>query len=879
MKFGGATHEQSTLLKSTTTVQRPSRSRETTTNQLLNQQTLDSLTSSISSIGKPSSPDKNPIKAYLRIRPLSSATQNQHFSYLKVLNDQHVSLIPPEDSNAYRKRQGACDQYQFTKVFVDNASQQQVFEETTLPLVQSFINGNNALIFAYGVTNSGKTYTMLGNETDAGIIPRTLHALFDSLQDHMSDAALKPMMHSGIQMYERTNDPILDDEHENRSLLPDTMDTTDYTMKQHMDSINRLEVDSSFEYGIWVSFAEIYNEQIFDLLESSTPSSKNNKCTKRTSLPLKYEHRTGYKYIAGLKHVRVKNADEAYTVVQIGQKNRVVFSTLMNQSSSRSHSIFTISLVRCPIDKKEYVIEDPTYATISKLSVVDLAGSERYRHTFNQGLRLKEAGNINKSLMVLGQCMETLRMNQLKIENGKRPAIVPFRQSKLTELFKNTFEGHGKAAIIVNVNPFDTGFDENSHVMKFAAIAKEVTTSQQHQPKLPVLDDSAGPVRKRLRRNQHDPDMNGKTQEQYHDDPFVNSILEQMETLRDKWLEAETKCITMEVDIRQQVSMETKSEVEKMENMYMSLLKRQNETVESEIENRLQGLGTVEDDDTEQMNKDSNEHDQVSLAMLKAKQQHLSSEIDKICLWMKDQNNEKNKLLEKMTELQKDKIQEQATIKRLHSNITQLKAVIDNYRNNSTSSSTVTTHDHLSQTTSIQHESLVSEENETELAETSDQYSNFLQLRKQLRRSVFKREELLEDAEGIIYDIEQFQNVTFDLVKHTKMGKLLKLITQEEFQSDPYLIQYRAMQLLKRFARLPRSNNQVSSDAGNQEAPYMNGQHRHQEQRKLTNRATPNDDHSTNELMKPLQTSSENGDDGPMDTHVHNRPSRKRKRY
>lgn len=152
---------------------------------------------------------------------------------------------------------------------------------------------------------------------------------------------------------------------------------------------------------------------------------------------------------------------------------------------------------------------------ISRLSIVDLAGSERNKDTQTAGVRLKEAGNINKSLMVLGQCMEGLRNNQRRMirsnetgkvngiakkinESGTMPAradrtMVPFYYSKLTELFQDFFEGDGKVvscspvqvyrtliicqAMIVNVNPYDTGFDQNAGVMKFAALTREVATN------------------------------------------------------------------------------------------------------------------------------------------------------------------------------------------------------------------------------------------------------------------------------------------------------------------------------------------------------------------------------------------------------------------
>lgn len=124
-----------------------------------------------------------------------------------------------------------------------------------------------------------------------------------------------------------------------------------------------------------------------------------------------------------------------------------MFGTLANRESSRSHGIFTIKVVRI----HNGAPEDPDSAQVSRLAIVDLAGSERNKNTHTTGDRLKEAGNINKSLMVLGQCLEVLRSNQQKLAAPsavgvkKRIAVVPFRHSKLTEIFQNFFVGDGRA--------------------------------------------------------------------------------------------------------------------------------------------------------------------------------------------------------------------------------------------------------------------------------------------------------------------------------------------------------------------------------------------------------------------------------------------------
>lgn len=113
-----------------------------------------------------------------------------------------------------------------------------------------------------------------------------------------------------------------------------------------------IPIEENFEYGIWLSFAEIYTEKIYDLLVPPDELSK-----RRQPLALKYEYSSGHKYISGLKEVRVNSIEEACTIMLEGQRNRAEYSTITNHTSSRSHSIFTIRIVRVPIDENDYVIE------------------------------------------------------------------------------------------------------------------------------------------------------------------------------------------------------------------------------------------------------------------------------------------------------------------------------------------------------------------------------------------------------------------------------------------------------------------------------------------------------------------------------------------
>uniref|UniRef100_A0A8B9NUK3 Kinesin-like protein n=1 Tax=Apteryx owenii TaxID=8824 RepID=A0A8B9NUK3_APTOW len=166
-----------------------------------------------------------------------------------------------------------------------------------------------------------------------------------------------------------------------------------------------------------------------------------------------------------LKWINIQSTEEACKILKIGNKNRSFACTRMNEQSSRSHSIFSIRLLKLTDEHQ------PRVLGVSELSFCDLAGSERCNKTQAFGDRLKEAGNINNSLHILGKCIAALKQNQ----NPKmKPSYIPFRESKLTRLFQPFFCGKGKACMIVNINQSASTYDETLHVMKFSAIAKQV---------------------------------------------------------------------------------------------------------------------------------------------------------------------------------------------------------------------------------------------------------------------------------------------------------------------------------------------------------------------------------------------------------------------
>lgn len=217
----------------------------------------------------------------------------------------------------------------------------------------------------------------------------------------------------------------------------------------------KIDLDSKGNgFAVFVSYVEIYNNYIYDLLddeifadslERRQPQSKVLREDKRKKV-----------FVWNAKEIEVQSSDEAFNLFVKGVRRRRMAHTALNTESSRSHSVFNIKLVQSPLDADGEVIPDSKYVTISQLSLVDLAGSERTTRTQNTGERLREAGNINNSLMALRTCIELLRENQ-KYGMNK---MIPYRDNKLTHLFKSYFEGEGKIKMIICVNPGAADFDE-----------------------------------------------------------------------------------------------------------------------------------------------------------------------------------------------------------------------------------------------------------------------------------------------------------------------------------------------------------------------------------------------------------------------------------
>jgi hypothetical protein len=250
--------------------------------------------------------------------------------------------------------------------------------------VQHLLSGENGLLFAYGVTNSGKTYSIQGGrgEEEAGILPRTLDVVFNSIEGLQSERLMRPKGLGGVEFIDKEDSigsETLTEKEEKASAMIDQVlgngDTSD-VVDDSADATT-LPVDRNYEYAVWLSYAEVYNEKVFDLLTVSDSATVNVDLQKsqsvsgafssymnlaalaasnsgnnvpvtlhRRALPLKSSPDGLGKYVQGLREVKVRNAEEAKAVVRMGTINRRVFGTLANAVSSRSHAVFTVRLVK-----------------------------------------------------------------------------------------------------------------------------------------------------------------------------------------------------------------------------------------------------------------------------------------------------------------------------------------------------------------------------------------------------------------------------------------------------------------------------------------------------------------------------------------------------
>ncbi|XP_029313714.1 kinesin-like protein KIF20A [Cottoperca gobio] len=427
--------------------------------------------------------EQQTMKVYLRVRPFSKEelSDKEDQDCVVIENSQTVSLNAPKGSATLKSSEKgigmSIHKFSFSQIFGPEMQQSELFEDTVKSQMSDFLDGKNALIFSYGVTNAGKTYTIQGTPKQPGILPRVLDATFHYIGGRLHEGMyLKPYLRNDARYLDP--DQVKQERSAKASIFASVKDECDphracvgleslscsttslssssLSYDQTMLASNPSGEDGS-QFALWVAFFEIYNECVYDLLQPSLCSKSKKRAALRVC-----DDGAGNAYVKDLRWINIQTLGEASKLLQFGNKNRSAAATKMNQSSSRSHSIFTMKLLK---------IDGSSVTRISEFSLCDLAGSERCNKTKTFGERLKEAGNINNSLLILGKCITALRNNQA---DGIKSSYIPFRESKLTKLFQAVFCGKGRASMIVNINQCASTYDETLHVMKFSAVAKQV---------------------------------------------------------------------------------------------------------------------------------------------------------------------------------------------------------------------------------------------------------------------------------------------------------------------------------------------------------------------------------------------------------------------
>ncbi|XP_039080672.1 kinesin-like protein KIF20B isoform X3 [Hyaena hyaena] len=426
---------------------------------------------------------KDYLQVCLRIRPFTpSEKEHESEGCVYVLDSQTILLKDPQSvvGRLSEKSSGQMAQkFSFSKVFGPETTQKEFFQGCIMQPVKDLLKGQSRLIFTYGLTNSGKTYTFQGTEENIGILPRTLNVLFDSLQERLyTKMNLKPHrsreflrlspdqekeeVASKVAMLRQIKEVVMQNDSYDalHGSLTNSLNIPECeeSMKDCEQASLNMDNNNNIKFSVWVSFFEIYNECIYDLF---VPAS--SKFQKRKMLRLSQDVK-GYSFIKDLQWIQVSDSKEAYRLLKLGIKHQSVAFTKLNNASSRSHSIFTIRILHIEDS------ETPRVMRVSELCLCDLAGSERSMKTQNEGERLRETGNINTSLLTLGKCINVLKNS----EKSKFQQHVPFRESKLTHYFQSFFNGKGKICMIVNISQCYFAYDETLNVLKFSAIAQKV---------------------------------------------------------------------------------------------------------------------------------------------------------------------------------------------------------------------------------------------------------------------------------------------------------------------------------------------------------------------------------------------------------------------
>lgn len=351
---------------------------------------------------------KSNVRAVVRARP-SDQTANNIFVFNEAANVIELRL-PKDNSAGSVNNQQESMRFELDKV-MSNAGQEQVYDSCAAEVVRSVMEGYNGAIMAYGQTGAGKTYTMTGGHVgfaDRGIVPRAIRTIYEDREEQ-----------------------------------------------------------SENNITIRLSYAEIYNELVFDLFTDVGVAEQSGDLVI-------VEGTRGNVEVRGLSMPVASSPEEALHWFFQGDTNRHVAEHALNKGSTRSHCVFTIYV------ESRSRVESSEKVTFSKLHLVDLAGSERVKKTGTDGMMLKEATYINKSLTFLEQVVIAL--------GNKNRSHIPYRQSKLTHMLKDSIGGNCKTTMIANIWCEASHVEETTSTLRFATrmmrVSNEATVNVHLDPQL-----------------------------------------------------------------------------------------------------------------------------------------------------------------------------------------------------------------------------------------------------------------------------------------------------------------------------------------------------------------------------------------------------------
>lgn len=354
------------------------------------------------------------VKVAVRVRPFNQREKDMGAKLIVQMEGKKTRLLTVKNSK--EQNDGSREKYKdftfdhsywsFAHEDTNYAAQEQVFADLGLDVIDSAFEGYNACVFAYGQTGSGKTFTMMGSPEYQGLIPRICRHLFSRV------AAGK---------------------------------------------------ESGASYRTEVSYLEIYNERVKDLLASDAGHSLRVR-----------EHPKLGPYVQDLSKHLVSDYDDIQECMHRGNLHRTTASTQMNDVSSRSHAIFTITFVQASYLRHNNMPSE----TVSKVHLVDLAGSERADATGATGQRLVEGAHINKSLVTLGSVISALAESsqpiEARVQKGQKKVFIPYRDSVLTWLLKDSLGGNSKTIMIAAISPADCNYGETLSTLRYANRAKNI---------------------------------------------------------------------------------------------------------------------------------------------------------------------------------------------------------------------------------------------------------------------------------------------------------------------------------------------------------------------------------------------------------------------